>query len=72
MNTGMMLVQMMNSITLFLDMAIAYLVGRDARKKRLPWSSTIMWVLISLLFFPIGTGLYFWLGRPRLQKAKEA
>ena len=72
MNTGIMLAQMMNCIIQSLDMATAYLVGQDARNKGIAWSQTLMWSLISLLFFPIGTGLYFWLGRPRLQKAKEA
>ena len=69
MNTGIMLAQMMNCIIQSLDMATAYLVGQDARNKGIAWSQTL---IISLLFFPIGTGLYFWLGRPRLQKAKEA
>lgn len=72
MNTGIMLVQMMNSIILFLDMAIAIVVGRDARNKGLAWSQTVMWATLSFCLFPIGTGLYFWLGRPRLQKAKAA
>jgi hypothetical protein len=71
MATGVFIALLLNFFILALDIAVAILIGRDARNKGLNWSQTIMWSLISLLFFPIGTGLYFWLGRPRLQKAKE-
>lgn len=72
MATGAFLAMIVNWLILALDAAVAILVGRDARNKGLSWSQTIMWVVISFCLFPIGVGLYFWLGRPRPQKASGA
>ncbi len=72
MDSGIVLAQMVNWFILALDVAVACLVGWDARSKGLSWPHTIMWSAISFCLFPIGTGLYFWLGRPHPKKAHGA
>ncbi len=44
-----------------------WFVGRDARRRGLPWLETVGWTAISIFTFPIGFGLYFLL-RPRTSK----
>jgi len=64
---------MVNWLILAIDIVVALLVGRDARRRGLSWPYTIMWVAISFfLFFPIGVGLYFWLGRPHSRGVRGA
>lgn len=43
--------------------AVAFLVGRDARTRGLYWPATTLWVLVSIFTFPIGVGLYLLIGR---------
>jgi hypothetical protein len=62
---------MVNWLILAINVVVAFLVGWDARRRRLSWLYTIMWVAISFFLFPIGIGLYFWLGRPRSKRAKR-
>ncbi len=44
-----------------------WFVGRDARKRGLPWPETAGWTVISIFTFPFGFGLYL-LWRPRNSK----
>ena len=50
---------------------IACLVGRDAKKRRLPLSRVTGWFLLTLLVFPIGIVLYLLVGRPESPKAES-
>jgi uncharacterized membrane protein len=67
-----MLAQLINWLILAIDIVVTLLVGRDARRRGLGWPYTIMWVAISFCLFPIGIGLYFWLGRPHSGEARGA
>jgi hypothetical protein len=71
-DSGVMLAQMANWLILTIDIVVAFLVGWDARRRGLSWLYTIMWVAVSFFLFPIGTGLYFWVGRPRSREVRGA
>ena len=60
------IVQAINSVILFAIIVVACLVGRDARKRGLPWISSIAWAMVTFFIpFFIGVGLYFLIGRPK-------
>ena len=59
------LAQSVNFVLLAAIIAIStWFVGRDARKRGLPWLEVAGWTGISVFTFPLGFGLYF-LWRPR-------
>ncbi len=64
-DSKVMLAHVLNWLIIIVIVTVALLVGRDARKKGRSWTGTIVWVLVSIFLFPIGVGLYFFLGRPQ-------
>lgn len=64
-DSKVMLAYVLNWLIIFVVIMVALLVGRDARKKGHSWTGTMVWVLVSICLFPIGVGLYFFLGRPQ-------
>ena len=61
---GVLSSHILNFFVLALIFAVPLLIGRDARKRGLSWIDTLIWILASLVLFPIGIGLYFLFGRP--------
>ncbi len=58
------LAQIINFVLLAVIIAFSlWFVGRDARKRGLPWLEVAGWTAISIFTFPLGFGLYF-LWRP--------
>ena len=64
-DSKVMLAYVLNWLIIVVVLTVALLIGRDARKRRLSWTNTMVWVLASVFLFPIGVGLYFFLGRPQ-------
>lgn len=63
------LAQAVNYVILAAIVAVSvWFVGRDARRRGLPWPATAGWTAISIFTFPIGFGLYFLL---RLRTSKK-
>ncbi len=56
-----LLCYILNWFFLSVIVAVAFLVGRDARRRGLSWRATILWVLVSIFLFPVG--LYLLIGR---------
>jgi hypothetical protein len=58
------LAQVINFVLLAAVVSLSlWFVGRDARKRGLPWLEAAGWTAISTFTFPLGFGLYF-LWRP--------
>ncbi len=57
--------EVVNSVILGIIIFVPFLVGKDARQNGLPWVETVAWACIATFSFPLGLGLYFWLGRTR-------
>ena len=65
------LAQVINFVLLATVIALSlWFVGRDARKRGLPWLEAAGWTAISIFTFPLGFGLYF-LWRPTETKGGQ-
>lgn len=62
--------QIVNWIILAALIVAAFLVGRDARRRRNSWLAAIAWAALTLFVFPIGLGLYFLTGRRSQKKCQ--
>ncbi|MDY6912577.1 MAG: PLDc N-terminal domain-containing protein [Chloroflexota bacterium] len=72
-STPGIIVQAINFAILFAVIVVACLIGRDARKRGLPWISAIVWVLAAFFIpFFIGAVLYFLIGRPKTASANHS
>ena len=61
---GVLSSHIFNFLVFALILTVPLLIGRDARQRGLSWIDTLVWILASLVLFPIGIGLYFLFGRP--------
>jgi hypothetical protein len=65
------LVQVINFALLAANIGLSlWFVGRDARRRGLPWLEAAGWTAISIFTFPLGFGLYF-LWRPARTKGGQ-
>jgi len=75
MNPEIVLAQVVNWLILASVIAASvYFVGQDTRRRALSWPETLAWVVVSIITFPIGFGLYYllrWI-RPKNQGVGDA
>lgn len=65
-NIPTLLAQIINWLILVtIISASIYFIGRDARKQGYSWIKILLWVILSIVTFPIGFGLYFLLRKSK-------
>jgi hypothetical protein len=62
-SSSVLLSQIVNWFVLLIIIIIAFWLGRNARKKGLPWSTVIAWSALTLFICPVGLGLSFLMGK---------
>lgn len=70
-NFMVLLTQIVNWMILAALIVVAFLIGRDARRRGNSWLAAIAWAALTLFAFPIGLGLYFLVGRRSQKTCKE-
>lgn len=64
-NPTIFIAWIINFIILFLLILVSTLVFRDARKHNMSIPAALAWASVSLFTFPIGTLIYYFLGREK-------